>query len=147
MMKNWLKLTLKITGITIVGLLALLLYTFLPMKLDVAANQTLAPASAPDRPDPARLPEVRLSILKTGKMPAKQVFAYRGGSWSGPCENGMAAILVRHPQASFLIDAGFVRTSISTGKRYRGSCVSFQATSKRRRPPPSFNKMALLSIR
>jgi glyoxylase-like metal-dependent hydrolase (beta-lactamase superfamily II) len=107
MMKSWLKLTLKITGITIVGLLALLLYTFLPMKLDVAANQTLAPASAPDRPDPARLPKVRLSILKTGKMPAKQVFAYRGGSWSGPCENGMAAILVRHPQASFLIDAGF----------------------------------------
>ena len=107
MTKSWLKLTLMITGITIIGLLALLVYTFVPMKLDVAADQTLAPASALDRPDPARLPEVRLSILKAGKMPAKQAFAYRGGSWSGPYENGMAAILARHPQASFLIDAGF----------------------------------------
>ena len=107
MMKRWLKLTLKITGIIITGLLAMLVYTFVPMKLDVAANQTLAPASTLDKPDPARLPEVRLSILKAGKMPAKQAFAYRGGSWSGPYENGMAAILARHPQASFLIDAGF----------------------------------------
>src|SRR5262249_54312933 len=107
MMNRWLKLTLKITSIIIIGLLALLAYTFLPMKLDVPGDQTLAPASAPDKPDPARLPVVRLSILKTGKSPAKQSFAYRGGSWSGPYENGMAAILVRHPQASFLIDAGF----------------------------------------
>jgi glyoxylase-like metal-dependent hydrolase (beta-lactamase superfamily II) len=107
MIKSWLMLTLKITGMIIIGLLALLGYTFLPMKLDVSVSQTLAPASAPDRPDPARLPVVRLSILKAGKMPAKQSFAYRGGSWSGPYENGMAAILVRHPQASFLIDAGF----------------------------------------
>jgi N-acyl homoserine lactone hydrolase len=106
-MKSWLKLTLKITGITIIGLLALLLYTFLPIRLDVATNQTLAPASAPGSPNPARLPEVRLSILKAGKMSAKQAFAYRGGSWSGAYENEMAAILVRHPQASFLIDAGF----------------------------------------
>ena len=107
MMKSWLKLTLKITGIIIIGLLSLLVYTFLPMKLDVASDQALAPASATNRPDPARLPVVKLSILKAGKMPAKQSFAYRGGSWFGPYENGMAAILVRHPQASFLIDSGF----------------------------------------
>src|SRR5262245_59769430 len=107
MMKNRLKLTLKITGIIIIGLLALLVYTFLPMKLDVSADQTLAHTSASHRPDPARLPVVRLSILKAGKMPAKQSFAYRGGGWFGPYENGMAAILVRHPKASFLIDAGF----------------------------------------
>jgi glyoxylase-like metal-dependent hydrolase (beta-lactamase superfamily II) len=40
-------------------------------------------------------------------MPSRKLFAYRGGGISEPYENGMAAILVRHPQASFLIDAGY----------------------------------------
>jgi glyoxylase-like metal-dependent hydrolase (beta-lactamase superfamily II) len=106
-MKRWLKPTLKITGLMIIVLLALLAYTFVPIKLDVAADQTAAPASAPGNPDPARLPEVTLAILKAGKMPAQQAFAYRGGRWGASYENGMAAVLVRHPQASFLVDAGF----------------------------------------
>lgn len=98
---------LKIIGIAAVLLLGLLIYTFLPMKLDVAANQSGAPFSTGRKPDPARLPEIRLSLLRAGKMPARQAFAYRGGNWSGAYENGMAAILVRHPQATFLIDGGF----------------------------------------
>src|SRR5215470_12618986 len=106
-MKKVIKTTLKITGVIVVLLLALLAYTFAPVKLDVAANQTPAPSVTRGRPDPARLPEVTLSILKAGKMPARQAFAYRGGSWGGGYENGMAAILARHPQASFLIDSGF----------------------------------------
>jgi glyoxylase-like metal-dependent hydrolase (beta-lactamase superfamily II) len=106
-MKRWLKPTLKITGLILIVLLALLVYTFLPVKLDVAANQPPPLESAPGNPDPARLPEVTLSILKAGKMPAQQAFAYRGGRWGASYENGMAAFLVRHPQASFLVDTGF----------------------------------------
>jgi len=106
-MKKVIKTTLKIAGVIVVLLLALLAYTFAPVKLDVAANQTPAPEGSRGRPDPSQLPEVMLSILKAGKMPARQAFAYRGGSWGGGYENGMAAVLVRHPQAAFLIDAGF----------------------------------------
>jgi glyoxylase-like metal-dependent hydrolase (beta-lactamase superfamily II) len=87
--------------------LILLIYTFLPMKIDVAAygGGSFAPSSG--KIDPERLPEVKLSILNTGKMPSREAFAYRGGRWSQQYENGMAAILVRHPQAMFLIDTGF----------------------------------------
>jgi hypothetical protein len=106
-MKKTINMALKVAGVIVVLLLALLAYTFAPLKLDLAANQSPAPPVTRGRPDPAQLPEVRLSILKAGKMPARQAFAYRGGSWGGGYENGMAAILVRHPKAAFLIDAGF----------------------------------------
>ena len=106
-MKKAIKTTLKIAGAVAVLLLALLAYTFAPVKLDVEANQSPAPPVTLGRLDPAQLPEVRLSILKAGKMPARQLFAYRGGSLGEGYENGMAAIFVRHPQAAFLIDAGF----------------------------------------
>lgn len=102
-----LKTVVQAAGLLSLLLLALLGYTFLPLKLDVAANQTPTPATTRGKPDPAQLPDVSLSLLKAGKMPARQAFAYRGGNWGGAYENGMAAILVQHPQATFLIDAGF----------------------------------------
>ena len=98
---------LKIAGLLVILLLALMVYSFAPVKLDVRANQTPAPSVTRGKPDPAQLPAMTLAIIKAGKMPARQGFAYRGGSWGEAYENGMAAILVRHPQASFLIDAGF----------------------------------------
>lgn len=94
-------------GISLLVLLALLAYTFMPMKLDVTAHQTPTPTGATARPDPAQLPAVTLALIKAGKMPSRAAFSYRGGAWGTPYENAMAAILVRHPQASFLIDAGF----------------------------------------
>jgi glyoxylase-like metal-dependent hydrolase (beta-lactamase superfamily II) len=85
----------------------LLIYTFLPMKIDVADYPAVSFTASPFAAAPDKLPEVALSILKTGKMPSRRAFSYRGGSWGEPYENGMAAILVRHPRATFLIDAGF----------------------------------------
>jgi glyoxylase-like metal-dependent hydrolase (beta-lactamase superfamily II) len=105
--KRVIKLALQVTGLIVVLLLALLAYTFAPVKLDVAADQTPAPPVTRGRPDPAQLPEVTLSIIKAGKMPARKLFAYRGGSPGEAYENAMVAALVRHPQATFLIDAGF----------------------------------------
>ncbi len=106
-MKRVIKLALKVAGLIVILLLALLAYTFAPMKLDVAANQTPAPPVTRGRPDPAQLPEVTLSIIKAGMMPARKLFAYRGGSPSEAYENAMVAVLVRHPQATLLLDGGF----------------------------------------
>ena len=91
-------------GALLLAPLALLAYSFAPIKLEVAAEPSFA---AQQKRAPAQLPEVSLSLLKAGKMPSRKLFAYRGGGVSEAYENGMAAILVRHPQASFLIDAGF----------------------------------------
>lgn len=102
-MKKSRKRFLLFCGLLLTPLL-LLAYSFAPVKLDVTAENSF---SANQKYAPAQLPEVSLSLLKAGKMPSRKVFAYRGGGVSDAYENGMAAILVRHPQASFLIDAGY----------------------------------------
>src|SRR5262249_60268902 len=106
-MKKVIKTTLKIAGVIVVFLLALLAYTFAPVKLDVAANQTPAPSVTHGRPVPAQLPEVTLSILKAGKMPARQAFVYRGGGWGGGWRNRQAGGLVRRCPTEFILYAGF----------------------------------------
>jgi len=90
----------------LITLLALLVYTFSPRKIDVKAYeaestsfQQIVPVGVP--------PEVTLSLIKCGKMMSKQVFVYRGGSWSENYDSGMAAVVVHHPKATFLFDTGF----------------------------------------
>ncbi len=98
---------LSIIALVVVVLLLGFAYSFAPATLNLAAYPP-GPSSWPaGKTDPANLPEVTLSIIKAGKMPSRKAFAYRGGAWSEPYENGMAAVLVRHPQATFLIDTGF----------------------------------------
>jgi glyoxylase-like metal-dependent hydrolase (beta-lactamase superfamily II) len=106
-MKRALKRSFGAIGIALLILIALLIYTFTPKKLDVEAYQADSTSFAANNLDPAKLPEVTLSIIKAGKMPARKLFAYRGGGPSEAYENAMVAVLVRHPQATFLIDAGF----------------------------------------
>jgi glyoxylase-like metal-dependent hydrolase (beta-lactamase superfamily II) len=102
-----LKKLLKITGLVLIVALALLAYTFVPMKIDVAANQTSNDFSSNHKLDPSQLPETKLSLLKAGKMLSQQSFSWRGGKWGVTYESGMAATLIQHPQMSFLYDAGF----------------------------------------
>lgn len=104
-MKRLAKLIIKIAGLVVILMLALLAYTFVPMKLSV--DQTGLSFSTNRKPDSASLPEVKLSLLKAGKMTSQQSFSWRGGKWGTTYESGMAAILVEHPQMSFLYDAGF----------------------------------------
>ena len=85
--------------------IALLIYTFLPIRL--TTDPALAVGIGRGRRNPSELPEVSFTLLKTGKMPSRRAFAYRGGNWAESADNGMAAILVRHPQATFLFDTGF----------------------------------------
>ncbi|MGH9841118.1 MAG: MBL fold metallo-hydrolase [Blastocatellia bacterium] len=104
-MKRILKRLLGAIGLVLLLSIALLVYSFTPKKIDVAAYDSATFQAA--NLDPAKLPDITLSIIKAGKMPSRKLFAYRGGGASEAYENGMAAILVRHPQATFLIDGGF----------------------------------------
>jgi len=104
-MKRWLKLALKLASLIVILLLALLAYTFVPMKLDV--DQTGNSFSTDNKPDPANLPDVKVTLLKAGKMTSQQSFSWRGGKWGVTYESGMAAVLVEHPRMRFLYDAGF----------------------------------------
>ncbi|MFY9609781.1 MAG: MBL fold metallo-hydrolase [Blastocatellia bacterium] len=105
MRKGRIKRLLLGTGIILVVLLALLVYSFTPADLDVSAypepvfQASLSGASA--------LPETSLSLIKCGKMMSKQVFVFRGGNWSEGYDSGMAAVLVRHPKGTLLFDTGF----------------------------------------
>lgn len=84
-------------------LVAALVYTFLPVRLDTPPG-SVKPLPAAEPP-----PEMRLSALPTGSMRASSMFAYRGGSPLEPYISGMAAILIQHPGGDLLIDAGFGR--------------------------------------
>src|SRR5262245_5374050 len=108
-MKRLLKRLLGAIGVVLLLLIGLLIYSFTPKNLDLSAYGPDTTSFAAPNLDPARLPEVKLSIIKAGSMPARKLFAYRGGSFRETTENGMVAILIRHPQATFLIDGGFGR--------------------------------------
>jgi glyoxylase-like metal-dependent hydrolase (beta-lactamase superfamily II) len=106
-MKRALKRLFVVICVLLLVLIAPLIYTFTPKSLDLEAYQPISTSFAANRLDIARLPEITLSIINAGKMPARKLFAYRGGGLGEAYENGMIAVLVRHPQATFLIDAGF----------------------------------------
>lgn len=105
MRKGLIKRILLWATVAVVALLGLLVYTFTPSRLDVAAYP--APVFQTPALNPSALPETSLSLIKCGKMMSKQVFVFRGGSWSEAYDSGMAAVLVRHPQATLLFDTGF----------------------------------------
>lgn len=104
-MKRLLRRLAYLLAIVLIGAVGLLAYSFVPQTL--SSDGFPATGIGRGRKDPAALPQIKLSIIKAGKMPAKQSFSYRGGSWTAPYENGMAAILVQHPSASLIFDAGF----------------------------------------
>ncbi|MEP7270559.1 MAG: hypothetical protein ABI882_03605, partial [Acidobacteriota bacterium] len=104
-MKRLLRQVLYGVGILLLIAVGALIYSFTPQVLPDDPAQAVGIGRG--RRDPAALPEVKLSLIKAGKMPARQAFTYRGGSWSAGYENGMAAVLVRHPEATILFDTGF----------------------------------------
>jgi glyoxylase-like metal-dependent hydrolase (beta-lactamase superfamily II) len=106
-MKGVLKKSLGAIGIALLFLIALLIYTFAPKKLQVETYQSGSTSFAAINFDLAKLPESTLSIIRAGKMPARKMFAYRGGAVGEAYDNGMIAVLVRHPQATLLLDGGF----------------------------------------
>src|SRR5436190_7538927 len=102
MRRKSLRRILLLFAVLLAVALALLAYTFLPRTLDVSAYEAGATDFHPANLNAAALPDVQLSLIKCGKMISKQAFIYRGGSWNETYESGMAAVLIRHPQATFL---------------------------------------------
>lgn len=94
---------LKATGVTLLVLAVALVWTFLPQRLDFEAMsaELLPPANPP--------PEMRLSLLPTGRMHSQAIFAYRGGSPFDARDFSMSGILVQHPRGDLLFDTGFGR--------------------------------------
>jgi glyoxylase-like metal-dependent hydrolase (beta-lactamase superfamily II) len=105
MLKRIVKRTLIAVLIILVVSIALLGYSFVPARLDLNAYKSNDTFQSPA--DPSSLPEVILSLIECGKMKSKQSFVFLGGSWSEDYDSGMAAILIRHPRATLLFDAGF----------------------------------------
>ena len=52
------------------------------------------------------LPEVSLAIVKTAESNTREALFYSGGSWLKSRVGAHSAVLVRHPQGSFLFDTG-----------------------------------------
>jgi len=104
-MKKILRRIFLIVSLVLLVLLGLFIYTLMPGNLDTHGAES-AHEFVPAVSD-AKKPDVSLAILKTGKMISQQMFSWRGGKWGETQEFGMAAILVRHPQATFLFDTGY----------------------------------------
>jgi N-acyl homoserine lactone hydrolase len=105
-MKKLFKRTLLFLLIVLLVALGLLATTFTAKRIDVEAYKGNSDVFE-EKNSLATVPEVTLSIIPCGKMLSKQAFVYRGGSWSGEYETGMAATLIRHPKAMVLFDTGF----------------------------------------
>jgi glyoxylase-like metal-dependent hydrolase (beta-lactamase superfamily II) len=84
----------------------LLAYTFYPRDLEI--DPSASAGIGRNRRPLSDLPDgVSFSIVRAGKMPSRQMFSYRGGSPTGPYENGMIAVLVRHSEEMIVLDTGF----------------------------------------
>lgn len=70
---------------------------------DLAVPEDFALRIPPASPPPG----MRLAVIPTGTMESRAAFAFRGGDFGESRTFGMDAVLVQHPQGSFLIDAGF----------------------------------------
>jgi N-acyl homoserine lactone hydrolase len=97
LMKRVLGVLLLLVLVAIGGLV----WTFLPATLPdpAASTEALPPASPPAG--------MSISVLDTGSIESRAVFAYRGGAVGEQRRFAMAPVLVRHPRGDLLIDAGF----------------------------------------
>jgi glyoxylase-like metal-dependent hydrolase (beta-lactamase superfamily II) len=63
----------------------------------------LTAAAAAQAPPP---PAIAFSIIKTSEVSTREGLAFSGGRYAVPVKMNHAAILVRHPQGTFLFDTG-----------------------------------------
>jgi N-acyl homoserine lactone hydrolase len=96
------KALLAVVVLLSIGLLSLAL-TFTAAKLEYTP---LTADSLPAASPPAGM---TISVLPTGAMESKAIFAYRGGAFGDEREFTMTAFLVRHPKGDLLFDTGFGR--------------------------------------
>jgi glyoxylase-like metal-dependent hydrolase (beta-lactamase superfamily II) len=95
----------KAFGLLLVIALALLAWTFAPVRLapDAPGRWTF------ERPEAHPPQELRMTVLHTGAIASRHGLAVRGGSLGAEMEFAMAPILIEHPRGNLLVDAGFGR--------------------------------------
>ena len=113
-----------------IGLLAL---SFRAATLPVAE---LAEMQIPQLNPP---PQLKLSVLHTGKMLSQAAFAYRGGAFGEERVFGMAAVLVEHPKGALLIDSGFGR---NVDRHVEKIPALMRATSRYEKETPAAEQLA-----
>ncbi|MBI1748482.1 MAG: MBL fold metallo-hydrolase [Acidobacteria bacterium] len=110
-MKRFAQRFLQTMAIGLGGLLAFLAYTFSPKPLDTAITGTESEWGSYHqlKKTPSSEAPIRLSVIDTGYSRSPEAFAFRGGRWLRTYQFGFIAVLVRHPRANVLIDAGLGR--------------------------------------
>lgn len=83
--------------------LGLLLLSLLLSSCALAQEQQAPMAAAPSAPPPAAL---EFAIIKTSEVSTLEGLSYSGGSYFTSTRLQHVAVLVRHPQGSFLFDSG-----------------------------------------
>ncbi len=96
------KKTLRILLVAVAVALGLLIWTFLPIRLDVPDGDVPSPPAA------SPPPELEIRLLRTGSISGRHFLSVRGGSFK-TFDSAVIAVLVRHPAGTYLIDAGFGR--------------------------------------
>ncbi len=81
----------------------ILLTSFLPQKFATTDTDTTAPGSLPDRQG---LPDIDVTFLRCGSVVVPEFLAVRGAFSSRPREISHSAVLIRHPNGTFLYDTG-----------------------------------------
>lgn len=80
---------------------ARLLASFLPQKFET--TDTIAQGSLPERQG---LPDIGVTFLRCGSVVVPEFLAVRGAFSSRPREISHSAVLIRHPNGTFLYDSG-----------------------------------------
>ncbi len=91
----------------------LAIHTFLPQRFAIEAPWYEAQKEPASRLHTSSLPEIGVTFLRCGSITLPQAIAVRGASPLASCVITYSAVLVRHPQATFLYDTGLC-ASIST---------------------------------
>src|SRR6266516_4348271 len=101
-------------GITL-GVLGagLAIHTFLPQRFAIEAPWYEAKKEPVPRLHTSSLPEIDVAFLRCGSITLPEAIAVRGASPLALCVITYSAVLVRHPQATFLYDTGLC-ANIST---------------------------------
>ena len=106
--QSWIALTAAALSVVGVGLAV---KSFLPQRfrLDAWNEYDALPAPSPNRDSRSQgseeLPEVEVSFLRCGLTTVPECVAVRGALFA-PVEMAYSAVLVRHPEATFLYDTG-----------------------------------------
>ena len=123
-LRNWVKLGALSLGAFGMGLA---IKSFLPQRFDTTAWPATQKRTVP--PDTASLPAIDIEFLRCGSVIVPECIAVRGAFSIAPRVISHGAVLIRHPQATFLFDTGLCADIytylVSQSLRFRKTLARF----------------------